>query len=257
MNPEEINELLAPLLRDGFVYIVIPLATIRFARWMADLVHAFSDWYDNAKASKDISKNTGLGLGFAAEDDEEYVETGPEHEAERGSEDIDPEDYDMRLPASARKIVNDVLAYKAKFQTLNRRIKNRRVSEELEQLDIILDRIIERLRNDPSTASCLRRLMQYYLPTTEKLLASYDELEHQPVQGENIITAKQEIKNSLKEFNHALENMLNDMFQDEAFSISADASVMRTMLKQDGLLDEEIYTCNDQEGPEEEGPPHP
>ena len=94
--------------------------------------------------------------------------------------------------------------------------------------------------------------MDYYLPTTEKLLISYDEFEHQPIQGENIDAAKHEIRISLKGLNHALENMFSNMFQDEAWDVSTDASVMRTMLKQDGLLDEEIYMCDDQEGPEGE-----
>ena len=221
------------------------------------LMKFFLERHDNTMNGHSIGnkgESLGLGLEHETEDDEEYGETDPDDETEWGSPDNDSEDDDIDLPAPVRKIVDDVISYRTRFRTLNKHIRNRIVSEELEQLDFILSRIIERVRNDPSTAPILRRLMDYYLPTTEKLLITYDEFEHQPIKGENIDAAKHEIRESLKGLNYALENMFNNMFQDEAQDVSTDASVMRTMLKQDGLLDEEIYTCDDQEGLEKEDP---
>ena len=57
-------------------------------------------------------------------------------EIEWGSPDNDSEDDDMNLPASVRKIVDDVTAYRTRFKALNKHIRNRIVSEELEQLDM-------------------------------------------------------------------------------------------------------------------------
>jgi hypothetical protein len=103
-----------------------------------------------------------------------------------------------------------------------------------------MKRIIDQVRKDPSSASNLRRLMVYYLPTTMKLLEAYGELDRQPVEGENIISTKQEIREALGTINDAFERLLDSMFQDMAWDISSDISVMKTMMEQDGLTGEGI-----------------
>lgn len=55
--------------------------------------------------------------------------------------------------------------------------------------------------------------MDYYLPTTVKLLKAYEELDKQPVEGENIKTAKQEIENTLDTINEAFENLLDSFLE--------------------------------------------
>jgi hypothetical protein len=82
--------------------------------------------------------------------------------------------------------------------------------------------------------------MVYYLPTTMKLLQAYIELDKQPLAGENIISTKQEIKEALGTINTAFENLLDSLFQDMAWDISSDISVMKTMMAQDGLTGEGI-----------------
>lgn len=194
------------------------------------------------------SKSEGLGLGLETEEDDSDIDD------EEALEPWDAEtEEDSSCPsAAAEKIIHDVRIHRDKLKALNKRIKDKYVSDELDQMDFILHRIIGRAKNAPSTVFYLHRLLEYYLPTVEKLLTSYDELDCQSLRGENIIVAKREIKRSLKELNRALENMLNNMFQDEALDVSTDVSVMLTMLKQDGLLDEEIYTRDKQEESKED-----
>ena len=78
-------------------------------------------------------------------------------------------------------------------------------------------------------------MMGYYLPTTVKLLEAYADLDAQPVQGENIISSKREIEKTLDTLNIAFEKLLDDMFQDTAWDVSSDISVLHTMLAQEGL----------------------
>jgi len=102
-----------------------------------------------------------------------------------------------------------------------------------------MHRIFEQVKKQPESAAGLRRFMDYYLPTTEKLLDAYVELDRQPVKGDNITKTKQEIDEAMDVINDAFENLLNSMFENMAWDISSDISVMKTMLAQDGLTEKE------------------
>lgn len=80
-------------------------------------------------------------------------------------------------------------------------------------------------------------MMSYYLPTTKKLLDAYCELDEQPVPGENIETTKQEIAATLDTLNNAFAKLLDDLFEEKAWDISSDISVLNTMLAQEGLTE--------------------
>lgn len=84
----------------------------------------------------------------------------------------------------------------------------------------------------------MRRMMDYYLPTTMKLLEAYEELDAQPVQGENIISSKKEIEDTIDTLNIAFEKLLDSLFQDTAWDVSSDISVLHTMLAQEGLTED-------------------
>ena len=109
----------------------------------------------------------------------------------------------------------------------------------------------------PSLASNLSMFMDYYLPTTTKLINAYAEMDAQPVQGENIRNAKKEIENSLDTINDAYENLLDSFFKDQALDVATDISVMKTMMKQEGLTPddlEEIRKKEEMRKEIEEGP---
>ena len=127
-----------------------------------------------------------------------------------------------------------------RIRDFNRAIADEDISEELAQLEITMKRIIEQIRKDPSSAPNLRRLMVYYLPTTMKLLQAYRELDAQPVKGENILSTKREIREALGTINEAFERLLDSLFQDMAWDISSDISVMKTMMAQDGLTGDRL-----------------
>ena len=100
------------------------------------------------------------------------------------------------------------------------------------------DRIFDRVEENPQSVSDIRKLMEYYLPTTIKLLEAYEQLDRQPVDGENIQTAKREIEATLDTLNTAFEKLLDDLFQDTMWDVSSDISVLNTMLAQEGLKED-------------------
>ena len=102
---------------------------------------------------------------------------------------------------------------------------------------MLVDKIFDRVEQNPASVGDIRKLMEYYLPTTIKLLQAYQDLDAQPVQGENIISSKKEIEKTLDTLNRAFEKLLDDLFQETAWDVSTDISVLHTMLAQEGLTE--------------------
>lgn len=122
----------------------------------------------------------------------------------------------------------------------NDKIEGEEISAKMDQMEIIAKKIFEQVQEHPEKLPDIRRLMNYYLPTTLKLLNVYEEFDSQPVQGENIRSAKQQIEATLDTINVAFENLLDKLFTDEVLDVSSDITVLETMLKQEGLTGSEF-----------------
>ena len=109
------------------------------------------------------------------------------------------------------------------------------ISNKLYRLETIITRIFDEVEKDPELAGELRKFMSYYLPTTKKLVDAYVELEREPVAGENVVKMKKEIQETLDTINQAFENLLDGFFEEKAWDISSDISVLHTMFAQEGL----------------------
>ena len=77
--------------------------------------------------------------------------------------------------------------------------------------------------------------MNYYLPTTLKLLKSYDLLEDQSYQSESIVSSRKKIEGVLDTLIQAYEKQLENLFKDDALDIATDIDVLETMMAGDGL----------------------
>ena len=108
-------------------------------------------------------------------------------------------------------------------------------------MEVLVQKIFDRVQQDPDSLEDISKLMDYYLPTTIKLLEAYQQLCSQPVQGENIRSSKLEIEQTLDTLNDAFERLLDSLFEDVAWDISSDISVLQTMLAQEGLVGNEQW----------------
>lgn len=109
------------------------------------------------------------------------------------------------------------------------------VAEKIRRLELIVSRILESVKKHPEKAQHLQKFINYYLPTTWKLVDAYRSFEKEPIQSDNIRKTRQEIEETLDTVNNAFETLLNDLFQSTAWDISSDISVLETMLTQEGL----------------------
>jgi 5-bromo-4-chloroindolyl phosphate hydrolysis protein len=143
------------------------------------------------------------------------------------------------LPKEAIEILEEGREYITFVRQINDVIPDtEELSNKLYRLEDIMNRIFAQVKKDPSSADELHKLMSYYLPTTKKLLNAYVELDKEPEVGVNITQTKMEIDSAIDTINMAFENLLDSLFQDMAWDISSDISVMKTMMAQDGLTTE-------------------
>lgn len=147
------------------------------------------------------------------------------------------EEYD-RLSPEVQKIVQAGDEYVRKIKAANDAIPGEVISAKISRMELLVDRIFDRVERNPDSVNDMRRMMDYYLPTTMKLLEAYEELDAQPVQGENIISSKKEIEDTIDTLNIAFEKLLDSLFQDTAWDVSSDISVLHTMLAQEGLTED-------------------
>ena len=119
-------------------------------------------------------------------------------------------------------------------------IPGEEVSNKIYHMELILERIFQRAKEHPEVIPDLKKLMDYYLPMTIKLLNAYADMDAQPVQGGNIETAKREIEGTLDTLNCAFEKLLDELFQETALDVSSDITVLQTLLAQEGLADDEL-----------------
>ena len=103
---------------------------------------------------------------------------------------------------------------------------------------MLVDKIFDRVEQNPASVGDIRKLMEYYLPTTIKLLRGISGSGCTAGAGENIISSKKEIEKTLDTLNRAFEKLLDDLFQETAWDVSTDISVLHTMLAQEGLTED-------------------
>jgi len=142
-------------------------------------------------------------------------------------------------------VVSPIEEGKAYIQQINdakMAIVDTEVSKKVYRMEETIVRIIGYVEGHQEQLPEVRRFMQYYLPTTIKLLNAYHEFERQPIQGENITTAKNEIKDVLDTINLAFENLFDSLFQSASMDVSTDISVLHTMLAQEGLTEQDFTT---------------
>ncbi len=143
-----------------------------------------------------------------------------------------------KLSPEVREVIEAGEEYIRRIHACNDAIPGEEISAKISRMEMLVDRIFDRVEEEPETVSDLHRMMNYYLPTTVKLLEAYEDLDAEPVQGENIRNSKREIEKTLDTLNTAFEKLLDSMYQDTAWDVSSDISVLRTMLAQEGLTED-------------------
>ena len=156
-------------------------------------------------------------------------------EEERRQADLSPE---------VQEVLDKGNEFLDKIHKSNDAIPGVEISAKISRMDLIVEKIFERAQKHPEIKPDLKKMMTYYLPMTVKLLDAYEEMDRMPLQGENIKSSKKEIEDTLDTLNQAFEKLLDSVFQDTAWDVSSDISVLHTLLAQEGLTDDDFAKMN-------------
>lgn len=128
----------------------------------------------------------------------------------------------------------------AEMQRLDDSIQDEKISADIQTLKEICGKIFQQVKNDPAKLPEIRRFMNYYLPTTLKLLNSYDRMGAQGISGENIDATMDKVEGMMDTIVKAFEKQLDSLFGAEAMDISTDITVLETMMAREGLTEQEM-----------------
>ena len=128
----------------------------------------------------------------------------------------------------------------SEMRRLNRNILNEKISEQIDDLEQTTTRIFDNVIAHPEREAQIRKFLNYYLPTTLKLLNTYGRMNSQGVSGENISSTMNKVEETLDMIVAAFHKQLDTLFAGEALDVSADIKVMENLMKTEGLADDDI-----------------
>ena len=143
--------------------------------------------------------------------------------------------------AELDKMISDGNLAIAEMKRLNESIKDEKISRQIDRLEEISGKIFDCVKASPEKLPQIRKFINYYLPTTLKLLNAYDRMGSQGVSGENISGTMERVENMMGTIVTAFERQLDGLFGDQALDISTDITVLENMMAREGLSDDPIH----------------
>lgn len=141
------------------------------------------------------------------------------------------------------------------IRAANDRIADPVLSEKIDHLELVAGKILREVEEHPEKQRQAATFLNYYLPTTLKLLDSYAKFEEAGIEGENLSRAQERIEETMDALIKGFDKQLDDLYRSEAMDIDSDIRVMENMLRRDTVSVEEDFGLGGaavQRAPEEE-----
>ncbi|MDL2215765.1 5-bromo-4-chloroindolyl phosphate hydrolysis family protein [Ruminococcaceae bacterium OttesenSCG-928-N02] len=130
--------------------------------------------------------------------------------------------------------------FAAELAKLASQIDDPEILSKLGEICNISERIFVQVGNSPEKANQIRKFMTYYLPTTIKLVTTYTQVQARGIEGENATQIKANIKGVLGTMCTSFSALLDSLFEDEALDVSTDITVLKSLLAEEGLMNEDF-----------------
>ena len=124
------------------------------------------------------------------------------------------------------------------MRRLNDSIEDPVLSQQIDHIEATTGKIFRYVMDHPDQKSQIRRFLNYYLPTTLKLLNAYDRLDEAGISGINIDGAKGRISDVVRAIVDGFDRQLDALYQGEVMDINAEIKVLQSLLTGDGLSDQ-------------------
>ncbi len=126
------------------------------------------------------------------------------------------------------------------IRTENAMIPDAGLTQKLNQLETMCSRIFQCVYEKPGKAAQIRKFMDYYLPTTLKMVKAYRVLGERNLSGEETRQARQRIESALGIVLTGCQKQLDNLYRDDVLDITTDIDVLEQMLKRDGLTESDL-----------------
>ena len=141
---------------------------------------------------------------------------------------------------AADQVITTGLDMLATIKRENAAIPDRELSDMMDNLSIKCEQIFRTVSECPSKAPQVRKFMNYYLPTTLKILANYRTMEQRGVSYGEMKGARETTIRGLNLVLTACQKQIDNLHRENMLDISTDIDVLEQMLKRDGYTDNEI-----------------
>lgn len=142
-------------------------------------------------------------------------------------------------PELDRMIRDGALAIR-EMKRLDENIADPGISADIVRLEQVSAKIFDEVKAHPEKLPQIRRFLDYYLPTTLKLLNAYDRMSGTGVSGENIDTTLAKVEGMMRTITAAFEKQLDSLYGAEALDISTDITVLENMMAREGLTEDPL-----------------
>jgi len=149
------------------------------------------------------------------------------------------------VESKMNSMISAGMRYTDRLHELNEQIPGEVITIKLSKMENILNEIFNRVKEHPELIDNCRKLMDYYLPMIIKLVEAYAEYDKVSQPGEDIISAKKDIENTLDITNQSFTELLNKLYMDSVWDVKSDAKVLKTMLRQEGLAEDNLGKKNE------------
>lgn len=139
------------------------------------------------------------------------------------------------------QLLEEGTRYVNEIRRLNDEITGEDVSKQLDHIEDVAASIFELVKRKPDKMQALRKLMQYYLPMTIKVVTSYRDFENERIPSEQLEESKIEIRETLDKVIEAFKALREKIFQEDVLDVSTDLDVLEAMMAQEGLLEDELH----------------
>ena len=161
-------------------------------------------------------------------------------QAEEETVAVSVEEKKSAIDPEIEKLMKDRDLTVSELRRLNYNIKDEKISAQIDDIEATTSKIFDIVIAHPDKLPQISKYLNYYLPTTMKLLNTYDRMGSQGVAGENISGTMKKVEDTLDMVVNAFHKQLDTLFAGEAIDVSADIQVMENLMRTEGLTEDEI-----------------
>lgn len=162
-------------------------------------------------------------------------------QAEKKPEPRPEPEPEEKLPPELQSVIYQGKRAIADIRRLNDEIPDERISAQIDLIERLTAQIFDCVRKNPKKLSQIRQFLNYYLPTTIKLMEQYVTLQNQSLKTENITEGMQKIEDLLDKVIIAFQRQLDALFEADVVDITADIRVMEQMMASEGLTNKKDF----------------